>query len=79
MSEDEVIGRFEALAKFSLQLAAELEMRGLIDGISFTERLRQPPPLEDQVEYIRLSRLRLIEMADVLDQARASRLAHPRP
>lgn len=78
MSEDEVIGRFEALAKFSLQLAAELEMRGVIDGAGFTERLREPPPLEDQVEYIRLARLRLIEMADALDRARASRLARPR-
>lgn len=79
MSENEVIGRFEALAKFSLQLAAELEMRGIIDGPGFTERLRMPPPLEDQVEYIRISRLRLVEMADALDQARTNRLSCPRP
>lgn len=73
MHEDEIAGRFEALVKFSLQLAAEMEMRGVMDGQAFTERLRGPDRPDDQLEYMRICRLRLGQMADALDRMREVR------
>lgn len=69
----ELVARIEAVSKFTLQLAAELEMTGLIDGPRFSERLRGPVRPHDQVESVQLARERLADMASLLDSARASR------
>ena len=69
----ELIGRIEAVAKFTLQLAAELEMRGLIDGPAFSARLRGRPRMQDQLEYVRIARTWIEDMADMLDAAREAR------
>lgn len=79
MGETELQGRIEAVSKFVLQLAAELEMNGLIDGPRFSERLRGRPRKEDQVEYIRIARRRLEDMVDALDAVRAERERRARP
>lgn len=79
MLETELAGTIEAVSKFVLQLAAELEMNGLIDGPRFSGRLRGAPRLEDQVEYIRIARRKLVGMADALDTARACRAASAIP
>lgn len=71
----EVVARIEAVSKFALQLAAELEMAGLIDGPRFSERLRGPNRPHDQVESVQLARDRLTDMLNMLDSARASRAA----
>lgn len=73
MSKDEVIGRFEALSQFVLQLSASLEMQGLLDGPAFCQRLRGDERMQDQLEYMRIARSRVGQLADALDQARAIR------
>ena len=73
MDANELAGRVEAVAKFVLQLAAEMEMEGLIDGPRFSERLRGPVRMQDQADYIRGMRNCIEHMADQLDQARAHR------
>lgn len=79
MDNNELLGRIEALSKFALQLAAELEMQGLIDGPRFSARLRGEDRSDDQVEYMRIARERLDQLADCLDLARERRsLACPR-
>lgn len=79
MGETELAGRIEAVSKFVLQLAAELEMTGVIDGPRFSQRLRGAERPEDQIEYIRIGRKRLAGMADMLDAARAARAESARP
>lgn len=79
MDSVELLGRFEALAKYVLQLTAELEMQGLIDGPRFSDRLRGADRMDDQLEYMRVARQRLSQLADALDQARETRnLRSPR-
>ena len=79
MDSVELLGRFEALAKYVLQLTAELEMQGLIDGPRFSDRLRGADRTDDQLEYMRVARQRLSQLADALDQARETRnLRSPR-
>lgn len=73
MGDDEISGCFEALVAFSLQLAAEMEMRGVIDGPAFTQRLRGEERPADQLEHMRICRLRLEQMADALDRMRENR------
>ena len=73
MQENELFGRVEALATFVLQLAAELEMAGVIDGPKFSQRLRGVDRMEDQDEIVQLGRERLSHMLDTLDAARAHR------
>ena len=77
MDANELAGRVEAVAKFVLQLAAEMEMEGLIDGPRFSERLRGQARPEDQIAYLRIARSRLAGMADCLDEARAARATRP--
>ena len=82
MDNTELAGRIEAVSKFVLHLAAELETTGVLDGPVFCWQLRGPERMEDQVEYIRIARQRLGRMADWLDEARAARealLASARP
>ena len=82
MDNTELAGRIEAVSKFVLHLAAELEMTGALDGPVFCQQLRGPARMEDQVEYIRIARQRLGRMADWLDEGRAARealLASARP
>lgn len=74
--DDETRGRLEALSQFVLQLTAELEMRGLIDGPALCQRLRGNERMQDQLEYMRIARLRVGQLADALDLARERR---PRP
>ena len=75
MDANEVAVRVEAVAKFVLQLAAELEIAGLIDGTRFCDRLRGSARMQDQSDYIRGMRICIEHMADQLDQARAHRAA----
>lgn len=75
MDNAELAARIEAVSKFALQLAAEMEMAGLIDGPRFSERLRGPDRPHDQVESVQLARERLADMLNTLDRARASRTA----
>lgn len=77
MDNIELAGRVEAVAKFVLELAAELEMKGVIDGPRFSQRLRGSDRIDDQVEYIRVARRRLEGMADRLDGAREARALDP--
>jgi hypothetical protein len=78
--DDETIGRFEALSQFVLQLTAALEMQGLLDGPTFCQRLRGSERMQDQLEYMRIARLRVGQLADALDRMREVRsLRHPRP
>ena len=79
MNEIELAGRIEAVSKFVLHLAAELEMAGLIDGPRFSRRLRGSPRMPDQVPYIQRARECLTVMADTLDAARADRGEFPIP
>lgn len=73
MQESEVIGRFEALAKYMLQLTTALEDAGCIDGPAFSAALRGPARPVDQLEHMRIARERLCSLADILDADRASR------
>lgn len=73
MTENELLGRLEALAKYVLQLTAELEMTGIIDGPRFSERLRGRERMEDQVEFVQIARERLAGMLNMLDAARVAR------
>jgi hypothetical protein len=75
MREIELVARIEAVSKFALQLTAELEMAGLIDGPRFSERLRGPDRPHDQVELVQLTRARLADMLNILDSAREARAA----
>lgn len=75
MDADELAGRIEAVSKFVLQLAAEMEMQGLMDGAGFTRRVRGNAGIRDQVEFLRIGRDRLDEMLDRLDEARGARAA----
>jgi hypothetical protein len=82
MDNTELAGRIEAVSKFVLRLAAELETTGVLDGPVFCGQLRGPERMDDQVEYVRIARHRLDRMADWLDEARAVRealLASARP
>jgi len=76
MTENELLGRLEALAKYVLQLTAELEMAGIIDGPRFSGRLRGPERIADQFEYVQVARERLAGMLNMLDAARAVRCQH---
>jgi len=73
MDEIELKGRIEALGKFVLQLAAELEMSGVIDGPRFSHRLRGERRMKDQIPHIQRGRECLAEMLDALDEARRRR------
>lgn len=73
MRDVELVARIEAVSKFALQLAAEMEMAGLIDGPRFSERLRGPARPHDQLESVQLARERLADMVSMLDSARAAR------
>jgi len=73
MGESEIEGRFNALAMYVLQLTAELEMAGVIDGPRFSARLRGPDRIDDQVESVQICRARLGDMLNKLDAARAVR------
>ena len=75
MDNTELVGRIEAVSKFVLRLAEELELTGVLDGPLFCNRLRGPDRIQDQVEYLRIARQRLAGMADWLDEARAEREA----
>lgn len=80
MDNTELAARIDAVSKFVLQLAAELEMTGLIDGPRFSQRLRGPERMADQLESVQLTRERLADMLDTLDNARALRQERgPRP
>lgn len=78
LSGAELAGRIEAISRFALQLAAELEMNGVIDGPKFCRRLRGPRRLHDQVEYLRIGQQRLVELSNMLDAARSVRLRDAR-
>lgn len=75
MNEIELKVRIEAVSTFVLQLAAELEMAGIIDGPRFSERLRGSERMQDQSDYIRGMRTCIGHMADQLDLVRANRAA----
>jgi len=73
MDNMELAGRIEAVSKFVLRLAEELELTGVLDGPLFCNRLRGPARMDNQVEYLRIARKRLAGMADWLDEVRAER------
>ena len=75
ISNTELAGRVEAVSWFVIRLAAELEIAGLIDGPSFCQQVRKPRWRSDQLERMQVAAWRLDQMADLLDQARASRAA----
>lgn len=75
MDNTELAGRIEAVSKFVLHLAAELETTGALDGPVFCRQIRGPDRMDDQVEYIRIARQRLGRMAEWLDEARTTREA----
>lgn len=70
MFSDEISGRIEAIAWFMLDLAAELDRQGCIDGDRFAAGLRARDPQEDQLEYMRIGRKHLDKLAGLFDQAR---------
>lgn len=73
MTESELLGRLEALAKYVLHLTAALEDSGHIDGPRFSAALRGADRPVDQVDSVRIARERLGSMAAVLDADRAAR------
>lgn len=75
MDNTELAGRIEAVSRFVLRLAEELELVGVLDGPAFCRRLRGPERMTDQVEYLHIARQRLERMAEWLDEVRAEREA----
>lgn len=75
---DELAGRVEGVAQAVLYLAAELEMRGVIDGPRLSEAWRsaQQPNVLPVLETARVT---LGEMAQALDAARSCRQSPARP
>lgn len=76
---DELSGRLEALARLVLNLVAELEDAGLMDGAAFAERNRnnlpRPAPGADerQQAVLNAAARTLRQMADSIDSARNHR------
>jgi len=67
-------GACEAVARFTLLLAAQLEDRGLIDGPALTSQLRKTAAaLKFPDAHREPAQRRLISLADDLDQARRAR------
>lgn len=75
---DELAGRVEGMAQALLYLAAELEIRELIDGprLSQAWRAAQRPNVLPVLETARVT---LGEMAQALDAARSCRQSQARP
>lgn len=75
---DEMAGRIDGLARALLQLTAALEMAQVIDGPRLSQAWRGA--VSDLAEpKLLASRQVLLEMADRLDEARASRQSAGRP
>lgn len=73
MTEDdfeELAGRIEGLARFTLMLAAELEVTGVIDGPAFTDKIRRPRP---GPPHLAAAAQTLDELAVALNGARRTR------
>ncbi|WP_026601663.1 hypothetical protein [Methylomonas sp. 11b] len=69
-------GRIDALAHFTLALAARLEMSDLMDGAVFTDQLRntaQSRNIPDRPICTQASRAMLTELLDRLDDMRTFR------
>lgn len=74
-------GRIDALAHFTLALAAKLEMAELMDGAVFTEQLRstaQHRAIADRPICQQASRDALTELLDRLDAMREFRQTRDR-
>lgn len=78
-STHDLAGRIDAVAQALLRLAADLEMRALIDGsrLSAAWRSRQMPP-RTPPPLAAASLRTLAQMADALDAARAVRRSRAR-
>jgi len=69
---DELAGRIDAVAKALLQVTARLEMNGVIDGPQLSRAWRQAVKPGQTPAHTASHRV-LLELADVLDDARRSR------
>lgn len=75
-------GRIDALAHFTLALAAKLEMAELMDGALFTAQLRDTAKnrkIADRPVCQQASRAMLTELLDQLDAMRDFRRAQDQP
>lgn len=73
---EEISGRIEGLAGFVLCLAAELEMINVLNGESFTDRLRviaDRRKVPNRPECTTATRRMLVGLADELDDMRSRR------
>lgn len=73
---EELAGRIDALAHFTLALAAKLEMANLMDGRLFTDQLRstaQTRTIADRPITQQASRAALAELLDRMDSMREFR------
>lgn len=71
MQADEIAGRIEALCWFVTDLAAELDVRGVIDGDRFGAGLCRTSQPHDQLEYMRVGHRCLVQLAKTFDEVRA--------
>ena len=73
---DELAGRIEGVAQAVLQLAAMLEMQGVIDGPLLSNRLRDAIPHRNaDTELRQAARRTLQDLVLALDDARSARQA----
>lgn len=71
-SLDELAGRIDGVARALLQLTAALEMAEVIDGTRVSQGWRGTARTQAE-PALQASRQVLLEMADLLDEARAAR------
>ncbi len=71
---DELAGRIDGLSRAFLFLVADAEEAKLIEGESFTRRLRQfSEALRFDQPHLEASKRTMQELADVIDEARSYR------
>lgn len=79
---EELAGRIDALAHFTLALAAKLEMTELMDGALFTDQLRNTAlnrVIADRPVCQQASRDMLTSLLDLLDSMREFRQTQDLP
>lgn len=71
---DELAGRIDGIGQALLRLTAALEMQGVIDGLQVSALWRQAAKAhpDDQAVH-RKAHMTLMQMAQLLDDARSSR------
>lgn len=73
---DELAGRIDGIGQALLRLTAELEMQGVIDGLRVSAAWVQVANRRPETTAVhRSAHNTLVQMAQMLDEARSTRLA----